>query len=65
MFEKIIGNNKIKNQLINSIKLNKYSHSYLFLGKVGIGKNQIAREFAKMIQIIIRIFKKLCQMEIP
>ena len=49
MFEKIIGNNKIKNQLINSIKLNKYSHSYLFLGKVGIGKKQIAKEFAKMI----------------
>ena len=49
MFEGIIGNDKIKTELINSIKLNKYSHSYLFLGKAGIGKKLIAREFAKMI----------------
>ncbi len=49
MFQRIIGNDKIKNELINSIKLNKYSHSYLFLGKSGIGKKLIAREFAKMI----------------
>lgn len=49
MFQGIIGNDKIKNGLINSIKLNKYSHSYLFLGTAGIGKKLIAREFAKMI----------------
>ena len=49
MFEGIIGNEKIKNELINSIQLNKYSHSYLFFGISGIGKKLIAREFAKMI----------------
>lgn len=49
MFEKIIGNEKIKNELTNSINLNKYSHSYLFVGTAGIGKKLIAREFAKMI----------------
>ena len=49
MFEKIIGNDKIKNELINSINLNKFSHSYLFLGTSGIGKKLVAREFAKMI----------------
>ena len=49
LFEGIIGNDKIKTELINSIKLNKYSHSYLFLGKAGIGKKLIAREFAKII----------------
>lgn len=49
MFQGIIGNDKIKNELINSVKLNKYSHSYLFLGTSGIGKKLIAREFAKMI----------------
>ena len=49
MFENILGNDKIKNELINSVKLNKYSHSYLFIGTSGIGKRLIAREFAKMI----------------
>ena len=49
LFENILGNDKIKNELINSVKQNKYSHSYLFLGTSGIGKRLIAREFAKMI----------------
>ena len=49
MFDKILGNDKIKLELINSIKSGKYSHSYLFLGISGIGKKMIAREFAKMI----------------
>ena len=49
MFEKILGNDKIKNELINSVKQNKYSHSYLFLGTSGIGKRLIAKEFAKMV----------------
>ena len=49
MFEHIIGNEKIKNELINTINLNKCSHSYLFVGTSGIGKKLIAREFAKMI----------------
>lgn len=49
MFEQIIGNEKIKNELINTINSNKCSHSYLFIGTSGIGKKQIAKEFAKMI----------------
>lgn len=49
MFQGILGNDKIKKELINSVNLNKYSHSYLFLGISGIGKKLIAREFAKMI----------------
>lgn len=49
MFENIIGNNKIKNELTNLVKQNKYSHSYIFLGTEGIGKKLIAKEFAKMI----------------
>ena len=54
MFDKIIGNDKIKEQLKQAVDLNKTSHSYLFLGKSGIGKKMIAKEFAKMI---------LCQSE--
>lgn len=49
MFNNIIGNDKIKEVLINSIKINKTSHSYLFVGTEGIGKSLIAKEFAKMI----------------
>ena len=49
MFNNIIGNDKIKDVLINAVKLNKISHSYLFIGPDGIGKRLIAKEFAKMI----------------
>ena len=49
MFDGIIGNDKIKNQLKQAVNLNKTSHSYLFLGISGIGKKMIAKEFAKMI----------------
>ena len=49
MFDKIIGNEKIKQELELTIKLNKMSHSYMFLGTSGIGKKMIAKEFAKMI----------------
>lgn len=48
-FEKIIGNNKIKNELINAFNTNSIAHSYIFSGQYGIGKKQIAIDFAKMI----------------
>ena len=49
MFEKILGNEKIKEELIKVVKENKISHSYMFLGIEGIGKKMIAKEFAQMI----------------
>lgn len=49
MFENILGNEKNKDILEKSIKLNKYSHSYIFWGIEGIGKKAIAKEFAKKI----------------
>ena len=49
MFENILGNEKNKNILEKSIKLNKFSHSYIFWGIEGIGKKLIAKEFAKNI----------------
>lgn len=49
MFDKILGNDKIKSQLKQAVDLRKTSHSYLFLGTSGIGKKMIAIEFAKMI----------------
>lgn len=48
-FEKIIGNNQNKKTLSNIIEKNTILHSYLFLGKSGIGKMIFAKEFAKAI----------------
>ena len=45
----IIGNEEIKEYLINSIKTNNILHSYLFVGTEGIGKSIFAKKFAKMI----------------
>lgn len=52
MFEKIIGNDLTKETLIKSVKLEKTSHSYLFVGIDGIGKKMIAKEFAKMLMCL-------------
>ena len=42
----------MKKVLLNSVKLNNSSHSYLFLGTEGIGKKLIAKEFSKMLLCI-------------
>lgn len=52
MFEKIVGNNKIKEYLKSTIESNNVSHSYMFVGKSGIGKKMFAREYAKQIMCI-------------
>lgn len=48
-FEGIIGNDKIKKELLENVKNGNISHSYIFVGQEGIGKRKIAIEFAKMI----------------
>ena len=47
VFETIIGNDNIKNEMKKSIKLGKISHSYLFIGIDGIGKKLFAKDFSK------------------
>lgn len=47
MFNKLIGNNKIKQDLKSVLENNKVSHSYMFIGNKGIGKKEFAKEFAK------------------
>ena len=49
MFEHILGNEKIKNILQEAIQQEHTSHSYLFIGIEGIGKQMIAKEFAKIL----------------
>lgn len=48
-FENIIGNNSVKQLLLNSINSNNILHSYMFVGPSGIGKCLLAQEFAKII----------------
>lgn len=48
-FEQLIGNDKIKDILKESVQKDNILHSYLFVGNEGIGKFHFAKEFAKMI----------------
>lgn len=58
MFKNIIGNEEIKNNLVESVNRGTASHSYLFIGIQGIGKKLIAMEFAKMLLCLDE--KKYC-----
>ncbi len=58
MFEKILGNQKIKERLEKLIHEQRILHSYLFIGIEGIGKRLIAKDFAKGILCINE--KKYC-----
>lgn len=49
MFEKIMGHEESKEILISDIQSAKVSHAYLFSGIEGIGKKELALEFAKML----------------
>ena len=52
MFNKIVGNNKNKEYLKTSIENKNILHSYMFVGKAGIGKKLFAREYAKRIMCL-------------
>ena len=47
MFNNIIGNEKIKKELEESIKNNQVSHSYMFIGEEGIGKKRDSKRICK------------------
>lgn len=49
MFDEIIGNGKIKEALEKTVNENKVSHSYMFVGIDGIGKQLVAKKFAQAI----------------
>ena len=46
-FKDLVGQNNIKNILVNSIKNNKIAHAYLFTGPRGTGKTSTAKIFAR------------------
>ena len=50
-FEEVLGQDHIIKVLESSIKMNKLSHAYLFVGSRGTGKTSVARIFAEQIGI--------------
>lgn len=46
-FNELVGQNSIKDALINAIVKNKLSHAYIFTGPRGTGKTSMAKIFAK------------------
>lgn len=56
----IIGNEKIKEQLIKTIQLGQTSHSYMFIGTEGVGKSLFAKELAHRL-LCMGEGKKPCQ----
>ena len=52
IFRNIVGNNKIKESLENTINSGNVSHSYLFVGKAGIGKKLFAKDLAKKVMCL-------------
>lgn len=49
MFENIIGHERNKRLLEKHVVLDNISHAYLFSGPKGVGKQTLAREFAKQV----------------
>jgi len=58
-FNELIGNEKIKQNLIKTLNNKTISHSYMFVGTKGIGKKEFAKEFARGI-LCIDEQNKLC-----
>ena len=49
LFKEIIGNNSVKNQLIEAVRSNRISHAQLFSGKSGSAKLALALAYAQFL----------------
>ena len=59
-FKDVVGQEVIVKTLMNSIKNNKVSHAYLFLGPRGVGKTSIAKIFARAVNCVDNNNGDLC-----
>lgn len=58
MFKSVLGQEKVKNILINQLKSGKIPHAYIFMGQNGVGKRFTAVEFAKILNCTTNDFRK-------
>ena len=59
-FDKVIGQDQIKQKLIQAYKDNRVSHSYLFYGSPGVGKLALAIAFAQYISCTNKLENDSC-----
>ena len=52
LFADLVGQNHVKQTLLNAIKTGKVSHAYLFAGPRGTGKTSMARLLAKAVNCL-------------
>lgn len=52
LFNKVIGHNEVKQQLVEMIQHNRLSHALLFLGKEGSGALPLAMAFAQYVSLL-------------
>ncbi len=50
-FKEVVGQDHIVDVLASSVKMDKISHAYLFVGSRGTGKTSVARIFAKEVKV--------------
>lgn len=58
MFKNVLGQQKVKNILVNQIKSSKIPHAYIFMGQNGVGRRFTAIEFAKVLNCTTNDFTK-------
>ncbi|MDR3113860.1 MAG: hypothetical protein LBU09_05735, partial [Endomicrobium sp.] len=58
MFDKVIGQKKIKEILAGQLKSEKIAHAYIFMGQNGVGRRLTAIEFAKILNCSTNDFAK-------
>ena len=60
LFKEIIGNNSVKNQLIEAVRNNRISHAQLFYGKSGSAKLALALGYAQFLNCEYRTTVDSC-----
>jgi len=50
VWPRVIGQERVKNLLLSSLRTNRLAHAYLFYGNEGVGKDAMALELARILQ---------------